>query len=76
MKLSPGDGICATVQVALLVSAWIETVKVTPKNVGATVALLVSAWIETTKECRRNGLSEVALLVSAWIETWKLPGGN
>ena len=37
------------VEVALLVSAWIETLEKLSKEKTISVALLVSAWIETSK---------------------------
>ncbi len=55
-------------QVALLVSAWIEILSTKALNVCSLVALLVSAWIEIlVLSCVIVGAT-VALLVSAWIE--------
>ena len=57
--------------VALLVSAWIETVLTGALSQLDEVALLVSAWIETIGEWKKLVSNVVALLVSAWIETWR-----
>ena len=55
--------------VALLVSAWIETLDLKVVKSLDIVALLVSAWIETISIAICAVWSCVALLVSAWIET-------
>ena len=55
--------------VALLVSAWIETLNSPLCEPIMSVALLVSAWIETLINESQYGINSVALLVSAWIET-------
>ena len=56
-------------RVALLVSAWIETIPSTEVYRRNGVALLVSAWIETVPAPLLLPAFSVALLVSAWIET-------
>ena len=60
--------ILADSPVALLVSAWIEIISITPKVTGNGVALLVSARIEKIELVLFGLEISVALLVSAWIE--------
>ena len=56
-------------EVALFVSAWIETKFNTACLLSIAVALFVSAWIETSSMYVSWLVLPVALFVSAWIET-------
>ena len=69
MKLIMVLAVPVVLLVALLVSAWIETLKQQHLTVLEPVALLVSAWIETLPDICKFDFRWVALLVSAWIET-------